>query len=252
VVRITNTTIICQIIYARIHGDMVLAAAYSSELPRYGVKFGLTNFAAAYCTGLLCARRALTKLNLASKYAGKDTADGEHFIVEPIEDGPRPFKAFLDVGLRRTTTGARIFGIMKGVVDGGIFVPHSERRFPGYDEESSEFDATILRKYIYGGHVADYMRILEEEDEERYKKQFSRYHKEKIMADTIETIYRTAHALIRKDPTHKPTRKHENISEKSKQFKKLRISYTERKQKIAKKIADFHASMAVDEEETEE
>ena len=36
---------------------MVVCAAYSHELPRYGVKVGLTNYAAAYCTGLLLARR---------------------------------------------------------------------------------------------------------------------------------------------------------------------------------------------------
>ncbi len=36
---------------------MVVAAAYAHELPRYGVKVGLTNYAAAYCTGLLLARR---------------------------------------------------------------------------------------------------------------------------------------------------------------------------------------------------
>ena len=46
-----------QIAYARIEGDHIICAAYSHELPRYGVKVGLTNYAAAYCTGLLLARR---------------------------------------------------------------------------------------------------------------------------------------------------------------------------------------------------
>ncbi len=57
IVRTTNKDIICQIAYARIDGDKIVAAAYSHELPRYGVKVGLTNYAAAYCTGLLLARR---------------------------------------------------------------------------------------------------------------------------------------------------------------------------------------------------
>jgi len=35
----------------------VVCSAYSHELPRYGVKVGLTNYSAAYCTGLLLARR---------------------------------------------------------------------------------------------------------------------------------------------------------------------------------------------------
>lgn len=49
-----------QIAYARIEGDIIICAAYSHELPRYGVKVGLTNYAAAYCTGLLLARRVST------------------------------------------------------------------------------------------------------------------------------------------------------------------------------------------------
>ncbi len=36
---------------------MIVCAAYSHELPKYGISVGLTNYAAAYCTGLLLARR---------------------------------------------------------------------------------------------------------------------------------------------------------------------------------------------------
>lgn len=61
VVRQSNTDICCQIAYARLEGDRIVAAAYSHELPRYGVKVGLTNYAAAYCTGLLLARRVSLK-----------------------------------------------------------------------------------------------------------------------------------------------------------------------------------------------
>ena len=46
-----------QIAYTRVEGDVIMCAAYAHELPRYGVKVGLTNYAAAYCTGLLLARR---------------------------------------------------------------------------------------------------------------------------------------------------------------------------------------------------
>lgn len=46
-----------QIAYAKIEGDAIVCAAYSHELPRYGISVGLTNYAAAYCTGLLVARR---------------------------------------------------------------------------------------------------------------------------------------------------------------------------------------------------
>jgi hypothetical protein len=49
---------------------------------------------------------------------------------------------------------------MKGAVDGGIEIPHSTRRFPGYDDESKEFNAEVHRKHIMGVHVADYMKQL--------------------------------------------------------------------------------------------
>lgn len=35
-----------QITYATLAGDIVLTAAYAHELPRYGLKGGLTNYAA--------------------------------------------------------------------------------------------------------------------------------------------------------------------------------------------------------------
>jgi len=44
----------------------------------------------------------------------------------------KPFRAILDYGVRRITTGNRIFGAMKGAVDGGLNVPHSVKRFPGF------------------------------------------------------------------------------------------------------------------------
>uniref|UniRef100_A0A2K6TYF4 Large ribosomal subunit protein uL18 n=1 Tax=Saimiri boliviensis boliviensis TaxID=39432 RepID=A0A2K6TYF4_SAIBB len=45
-VRVTNRDIICQIAYAHIEGDTTVCAASAHELPKYGVKVGLTNDAA--------------------------------------------------------------------------------------------------------------------------------------------------------------------------------------------------------------
>jgi hypothetical protein len=42
----TNKDITAQIVSASVAGDMVLAAAYSHELPRYGLEVGLKNYAA--------------------------------------------------------------------------------------------------------------------------------------------------------------------------------------------------------------
>jgi large subunit ribosomal protein L5e len=146
---------ICQIIHSKLQGDIVFASAYSSELPKYGIKHGLKNWAAAYATGLLVARRALTKIGLADKYEGVAEPDGSHSLTEEVDGAGRPFKVFLDVGLRRTSTGSRVFGALKGASDGGLYIPHSDNRFPGYDSESKSLDADTLRKYIYGGHVGE-------------------------------------------------------------------------------------------------
>lgn len=166
VVRFTNKDIIAQIVSAHITGDVVFTAAYAHELPRYGIKYGLTNWSAAYAVGLLVARRALQKLGLDETYTGVEEVEGEFELTEAVEDGPRPFKVFLDIGLQRTTTGARVFGVLKGASDGGLYVPHSPNRFPGWDIEAEELDAELLRKYIFGGHVAEYMEELLDDDEE--------------------------------------------------------------------------------------
>lgn len=88
------------------------------------MKVGLTNYAAAYCTGLLVARRLLKKLNLHETYTGQQEPDGTEYNVESVDDGPAAFRCYLDVGLNRTTTGARVFGALKGAVDGGLEIPH--------------------------------------------------------------------------------------------------------------------------------
>ena len=82
VVRITNKDIIAQIAYARLQGDVVICAAYSHELPRYGVSCGLTNYAAAYATGLLIGRRILQKFGLDSLYEGQLEVDGDEYYEE--------------------------------------------------------------------------------------------------------------------------------------------------------------------------
>ncbi|KAK7060610.1 60S ribosomal protein L5 [Paramarasmius palmivorus] len=243
VVRFTNKQVIVQVAYARLQGDFVLAAATSKELPRYGINHGLTNWTAAYATGLLCARRALTKVGLADKYEGVAEPTGEYSVTEALDDddAPRPFKCYLDVGLKRTSTGSRVFGAMKGASDGGIFIPHSEKRFPGYDPESKELDAEVLKKYIFGGHVAEYMESLEEEDDERFKKQFSTYLADGIGSEDIEEVYTNAYAAIREDPTFKPTEKSQDWKAETLKYKVPRLTHAQRKARIAEKIEKFQA-----------
>lgn len=249
VVRFTNKDIIMQIISSEITGDKVFVSAYAHELKAYGITHGLTNWAAAYATGLLIARRALSKLGLDKDFVGVEEADGEFTLTEAAEtdDGERrPFKAFLDVGLARTSTGARVFGAMKGASDGGILVPHSEKRFPGYDMETKELDAEVLRKYIYGGHVAEYMETLADDDEERYQSQFQKYIDDDIEADGLEDLYTEAHAAIREDPFKKvesdaPKKTKDEWKAISKKFKAQKSTKAEKQKRVQDKIKQLLA-----------
>jgi len=243
VVRFTNRDIIMQIVTSEISGDKVFCAAYSHELKAYGIEHGLTNWAAAYCTGLLIARRVLKKLGIDEDFEGVEEPDGEYKLTEASEgEGRRPFKAFLDVGLHRTSTGARIFGAMKGASDGGILVPHSENRFPGYDIETKELDTDTLRKYIFGGHVAEYMETLADDDEERYKSQFQGYIDDEIEADGLEELYAEAHKQIREDPFKKADGAEEK-KDKS-EYKKESLKYKGRKLTKEEKVERVKAKIA--------
>ena len=153
---------ICQVIYATIKGDVTICAAYSHELPKYGMKAGLTNYAATYATGLLCARRLLTKYDLAETYEGNTENLGEDYNVE-AEGDRRPFKCYLDTGLVRTSTGSRVFAALKGAVDGGLDIPHNDKRYAGYDLQDKSLDTETLERYIKGGVVAEYAEEMEEE-----------------------------------------------------------------------------------------
>jgi len=247
IVRFTNKDITCQIAYAKIEGDVIVCAAYAHELPRYGVKVGLTNYAAAYCTGLLVARRLLQKYKLGDKYEGQTEVDGELFEVEDNADGPGAFRCYLDVGLRRTTTGARIFGAMKGAADGGLDIPHSTRRFPGYDDESNDFSAEVHRNHIFGKNVADYMKALNDDDEDSFKKQFSQYVKNGVTPDAMEAMYKSAHTAIRADPAAKKNEAKKAF--KGKRYLRSKMSLAQRRDSAKQKKDAFRKKLAAAEDE---
>ncbi|XP_060523800.1 large ribosomal subunit protein uL18 [Cylas formicarius] len=242
IVRLSNRDITCQVAYSRIEGDKIVCAAYSHELPKYGVKVGLTNYAAAYCTGLLLARRLLKQLGLDNLYEGTTDVTGDEYNVEAVDDGPGAFRCYLDVGLNRTTTGARVFAAMKGAVDGGLNIPHSTKRFPGFDAESKSFNAEVHRNHIFGIHVADYMKSLEEEDPEAFKRQFSQYIKLGVTADKIEEIYKNAHAAIRANPALEKKDKKAPVAGQ-KRWNRRKLTLAERKDRVAQKKKSFLAKL---------
>lgn len=244
VARKTNKRIIAQVFFATLTGDRCICEAHSGELKRFGVSVGHTNYPAAYCVGLLLARRALGVVKLADKFEGQTEVDGEYYSIEDEEmDGDRnPFKAFLDVGLTRTTTGNNIFGVLKGAVDGGLHVPHDDARFPGYDKEANngdgELDAGVHRNRIFGKHIADNMERLEGEDEEAYKKQYSRYIKAGIKAGDLEEMYQKAHAAIRAAP-NAPAKSAGKPKYAGEFKRKAKLTREERRAQLQQRIAQL-------------
>jgi len=239
VVRITNNDVICQIASARMVGDRILCAAYSHELKRYGLKVGLTNYAACYSTGLLVARRLLQKLGLDKAYPGKKSLDGRMFqsrvenavAAKKFESDRilRPFRCILDVGLRRCTTGAKIFAALKGAVDGGLDIPHSNRRFPGFvkgqgEGAKDEYHADVHKTKILGGHIAEYMKKLKEANPEKYSKHFSQYISAGIEGEGLEKLYHFVHSAIRRNPSTAPKKKIDKKTIKTKWPKIQRIT----------------------------
>jgi large subunit ribosomal protein L18 len=130
---------------AKPNGDEVLVSAQSRELAtKYGWKAPRGNLPAAYLTGFLCGLKA--------KARG---------IKEAI----------LDIGLYPPSKGARVFAVLKGVLDAKVDVPHSEEKLP--DENR-----------VKGEHIAKYAESLASNVEE-YQSKFSKYLEQKLPPETL-------------------------------------------------------------------
>jgi large subunit ribosomal protein L18 len=144
-VRTSISNIIAQVIVAKPSGDEVLASAHSRELAKsYGWKASGGNLPAAYLTGFLCGQKAKAK-----------------GIEETI----------LDIGLHSPSKGARVFAVLKGVLDSGLNVPYSEDKLPE-------------PKRLEGEHIAAYAKSLVS-NVEVYQSKFSRYLRQGLSPETF-------------------------------------------------------------------
>ena len=187
VVRISKHNIICQCVNSNIEGDCVMNAMYSNKLKKFGISFGLTNFPCAYICGLLLSKKILKKKSL--------NTNNKHRLGQNI---PKRIKAFLDIGLARTTLGHKVFACMKGIVDGGIDVPHSEKKYPGYTNEKG-LDFTVLKHRIDGEHIYNYMNTLKEEDTVKFSRYFSSLLKFKMSLAIYKNLHISISSKILKD-----------------------------------------------------
>jgi large subunit ribosomal protein L5e len=238
VVRKTNAKIICQVITAHPNGDKIEFQAESTELKRFGLTAGLTNYAAAYATGLLLARRLLKAKGMDTIYdgiKGKDV-DGEYVDMyrddgEHINEERRPFRCILDIGIYRATTGNRVFGALKGFSDGGIFIKHNNKRFPGFkiippaekgDKKKETYDPEIHKNKIFGHYINEHYTSFTDSKKKGElkinKQQFSQW--EKCIADnkvkSLQELYTKVHEAIRKNPVRETAENKKKQEERSK------------------------------------
>jgi large subunit ribosomal protein L5e len=289
IVRKTNARIICQIAWSTIKGDKIKAYADSFELKKYGLTAGLTNYAAAYCTGLLCARRLLATLDNENAEKGITTKMSDTFnlikevsaedvdfkeLCEEKNIDQRPFVCYLDIGLARSTNGNKVFAAMKGAIDGGIHIPHSDNIFPGHNEIKEEEEAKpkgkkgaeqtqkkeikkqnpeLLRERILGIHVQKYMNLYaNKKDKKEY--QFSQWKlcMKNAGVKNLEDLYKKIHNEIRKNPLAPEKKKQELkykrkegdknivIAPNGKEFRRdFKLTNAQRKERVNEKIRKF-------------
>jgi len=121
----------------------------------------------------------------------------------------KPFKAFLDIGITRITTGNKVFGAMKGCVDAGVNIPHSVKKFPGFKKvkgnKKGEYDSEAHSARIHGIHIDEYWGKLEETDKEKAKAHFTKWQEclTKNKVETIPDLFAKVLAAIKKDPKQK-------------------------------------------------
>ena len=120
VVRVSNTRTTCQLVTWAADGDLVNINVTGSDLVK---KYGWPNeqsqksVPASYLVGFAMGKAAIA--------AGSN-------------------EAVLDIGLSANTRGGRVYAALKGMVDAGLDIPHSDGVFPDEDR-------------LTGAHINDKM-----------------------------------------------------------------------------------------------
>lgn len=120
VVRKSLKYIRAQIVEFDMTGDKTIAAASSEELKKLGWKFSGDSLPAAYLTGLLIGKKAVKK-------------------------GVK--EAILDSGLYSSTSGNRIYAVVKGAIDAGLKIPVSEEILPKEERIKGLHISNYLEKF---------------------------------------------------------------------------------------------------------
>ncbi len=144
VIRTSNNNVKIQVIKFSENGDLTLSTVNSTDLRKLGWKVSTGNLQSAYLTGLLFGSK----------------------IKDKIKEG------VIDTGLKPVRKNTRLSAVIKGIVDSGLNVPHSEEVFPSEDK-------------LRGNVTSEFSKKLRASDEIKYKKQFSKYLKEGLNPEDL-------------------------------------------------------------------
>jgi len=109
--RKSANNITCQIMRYNPKGDKVIVSADSRKLKDFGWNGHCGNIPAAYLTGLLCGTKA--------RKAGLK-------------------EAVFDIGIYTSVKGSRLYAALKGAIDGGLNISHSDVVLPNADRLSGK------------------------------------------------------------------------------------------------------------------
>ncbi len=124
VIRRTNKRIIIQFVEYSEDGDKIITGVTSDMLKNYGWKYSLKSIPASYLTGYLGGKIAMKK-NIK--------------------------EAVLDIGLYPSVKGSRIYSSLRGIIDAGIEIPHSDDIFPS--------DKRVIGQHISGEIEKDFKEV---------------------------------------------------------------------------------------------
>ncbi len=118
VVRVSNTRVTCQMVNWSAGGDIVLASVTGTDLTKkydWPAEFSQKSVPACYLVGFALGKEAISK----------GCTD-----------------AVLDIGLAGSAPGGRVFSALKGMIDAGMDIPHSDEILPEDDR-------------LNGAHISD-------------------------------------------------------------------------------------------------
>ena len=114
VVRVSNTRVTCQMVNWSAGGDMVVASVTGSDLIKkydWPAEFSQKSVPACYLAGFALGKESISK---------------------------GCSEAVLDIGLAGSTVGGRVFSALKGMIDAGMEIPHSDVVLPEDDRINGE------------------------------------------------------------------------------------------------------------------